>query len=233
MPDYRNPNTVWQDRFYASFDHAALTAGIGVKIFSPTRPARVESAGYYNSAGLVAHNDNWFTVGLYRCGAADALVVADTAFTTTHGTETVNITAHGLLTGDGPFRLTNSGGALPAGYATATDYYAIRTGADSLQLAASRALAFAGTAVAITGDGTGTHTLSDTASTRRPVVVASGVNTDSDGGGASLAADTAVALTITAANSALAAGDDLLFVCVEGGTATLPIGRASAEILYL
>lgn len=235
MTTPRNPNEVWQERLAVSVDHASLTAGLGAKFFAATRLARVKSAKYINPTGLAADNTNNFTVDVRRCGAADALVYADKTFTTTHGSEQVNITAHGLQTGDGPFRMTNAGGALPAGYAAGTDYYAIRTGADALQLAASRALAFAGTAVAITGDGTGTHTLSDTASTRRPVIVASGVNTDGDNGGAALAADTFVALTLSAteSNLVLAADDELLLVATEGGSATLPAGRLVVELLYL
>ncbi len=88
----------------------------------------------------------------------DSLTVAATTFTTTHGSEQIDSTSHGLLTGDGPIRLTNSGGALPAGYSANTDYYVIYVGANAFQLATSRANAFAGTAVAITGNGTGTHT---------------------------------------------------------------------------
>jgi hypothetical protein len=88
----------------------------------------------------------------------DALTVSATNFTTTHGAETITSSTHGLKTGDGPIRLTNSGGALPAGYAADTDYYVIYVDADTIKLATTRANAYAGTAVAITGDGTGTHT---------------------------------------------------------------------------
>lgn len=94
---------------------------------------------------------------------------ADITFTTTHGSELVNATAHGLETGDGPFQLENSGGALPAGYATLTNYWWIWRSADTGQLASSLANALAGIAVAITGDGTGTHKMVDTVSTRRLV----------------------------------------------------------------
>ena len=75
----------------------------------------------------------------------------------------------------------------------------------------------------------------DTASTRRPVIVASGVNTDGDNGGAALAADTFVALTLSAteSNLVLAADDELLLVATEGGSATLPAGRLVVELLYL
>lgn len=87
----------------------------------------------------------------------DSLTVASATFTTTHASEYINDTSHGLLTGDGPLRLSNSGGALPAELSTTTDYYVIRVDADTFQLATSRANAFAGTAVAFTDDGTGTH----------------------------------------------------------------------------
>jgi hypothetical protein len=66
--------------------------------------------------------------------------------------------AHGFVTGD-CVRLTNSGGALPAGLAVDTDYFVIRIDADTFKLASTPANAVAGTAVDVTGTGTGTHTL--------------------------------------------------------------------------
>lgn len=236
MSSDRIPNENRQERFFVPFDHAALTAGLGAKFFKAVRPTRVVSVQYVNPTGLAEDATNAFAVDLRRNGAADLLTIAAVTFTTTNATETVNITAHGLLTGDGPVRLTNSGGALPAGYAAATDYWIIKTGSGTLQLAASRALAFAGTAVAISGDGTGTHTLTGTASATRPATVAAGIDTDSDGAGTNtLAADTFVDLTLsaTAANRVLAAGDELLFVATEAGSATLPAGRMVVELLHI
>lgn len=96
-----------------------------------------------------------------------ALVVADDTFTATHGTETFTAVAHTLQTGDGPFRVSNAGGALPAGLEADTDYWVIRVDADNFKLADSLADALAGTVHAITGNGTGTHTISDTADTKR------------------------------------------------------------------
>jgi hypothetical protein len=95
-----------------------------------------------------------------------ALVVADSTFTTTHAADTLTDTSHGLSTGDGPVRVSSSG-TLPAGLAAATDYWVIRVDANTMQLAASLADALAGTAVPLTSDGTGTHTMSDTADTAR------------------------------------------------------------------
>jgi len=69
-------------------------------------------------------------------------------------------TAHGYETGEGPIRLTNSGGALPAGLAVDTNYRIIRVDADTLKFATSRANALAGTDVDITAAaGGGTHTV--------------------------------------------------------------------------
>ena len=53
---------------------------------------------------------------------------------------------------------------LLSGGVSGTDYYAIRLTDDTFSLATSRELANAGTAVAITTAGTGTHTLLGTAS---------------------------------------------------------------------
>ena len=77
-----------------------------------------------------------------------------------NASETFTSVAHGMVTGDGPYRLTNSGGGLPAGTAVDTNYWIIKLTADTFQLASSYANAIALTPVAITTDGTGTHTVS-------------------------------------------------------------------------
>jgi hypothetical protein len=79
------------------------------------------------------------------------------AVTFTNATELVNKNTHGMRTGAGPFYFTNSGGLLPAELDLETPYYAIYNNANSFKVAASRALAFAGTAISIGDDGTGTH----------------------------------------------------------------------------
>lgn len=98
-----------------------------------------------------------------------ALVVADAVFTAANATEIFTATAHGLLTGDGPINVSNSGGALPTGLTAATDYWIIKIDANTFYLATSLANAIAGTNLTITTDGTGTQTLSDVASTARLV----------------------------------------------------------------
>lgn len=110
-----------------------------------------------------------FTGGELWAGKLRALVIADTQIdSVTHATETINEAGHGLLTGDGPIRLTTSG-TLPTGLALATDYWVIKTGAGTFKLAASLEDALAGTAVAFSDAGTGNHTYSDTTATSRVV----------------------------------------------------------------
>ena len=100
-------------------------------------------------------------------GALHLGVIADDDVeSVTHGSNLMTIVAHGLHTGDGPIRFTTSG-TLPAGLALATDYYVIKLSADTFSLATTLANALAGTAIDITGNGTGTHTLADVATTKR------------------------------------------------------------------
>ncbi len=77
--------------------------------------------------------------------------------------DSATITAHGQVTGV-KGQLTTSGG-LPTGLSTSTDYFIIRVDADTVKFAASLALAVAGTAIDLTGYGTGTQTFTPTTST--------------------------------------------------------------------
>jgi len=76
------------------------------------------------------------------------------------GTDELTAVGHGLLTGD-RMRLRNVGGALPAAtpaLAATTDYFAVRTGADTLKLSDTNAHALAGTNIVdLTGSGSGTN----------------------------------------------------------------------------
>lgn len=77
-------------------------------------------------------------------------------------TEEITAVAHGLTTGD-RFRLRNVGGALPAAtpaLAQATDYFAVRTGVDTLKISDTNAHALADTGIFdLTGAGSGTNTV--------------------------------------------------------------------------
>ncbi len=102
-----------------------------------------------------------------RDSSTTVLVVADKTFTATAATDTLTVTAHGLQTGDGPFQVSNSGGGLPAGLVALTNYWIIATSVDTFKVATTLANALLGTAVDVTTAGTGTQTISDTASTVR------------------------------------------------------------------
>lgn len=86
--------------------------------------------------------------------------LADLTFgTVTAATDEITITAHGMSTGDGPFYVSNSGGALPSPLAANTSYWVIKVDADNIKLATSKANALASTAIDLTTAGTGTQTL--------------------------------------------------------------------------
>lgn len=78
--------------------------------------------------------------------------------TFTNATDHCDLTAHGFITGDGPFQFTTTG-SLPAELATGTDYWAIRVDDDNFKIASSLANALAETAIALGDDGTATTTI--------------------------------------------------------------------------
>lgn len=90
-------------------------------------------------------------------GTGSRVLINSNTFTANAGTDEITYTND--FTTYTKVQLTNSGGALPAGLATLTDYWMIRTSATTARLATSYANAVAGTYVDITGAGTGTHTL--------------------------------------------------------------------------
>ncbi len=77
----------------------------------------------------------------------------------TNASDRFTSAAHGMSTGDGPYRLKNVGGGLPTGSAVDTDYWIYKEDADNFKIATSKANALAGTVVNLTSDGTGVHTL--------------------------------------------------------------------------
>ena len=77
--------------------------------------------------------------------------------------------SHGLHTGQ-PIRIASST-TVPAGLVAATTYYAIYVDADELSFALTNALAVAGTAIDITGEGEGTITITKGSKAIFPAVV--------------------------------------------------------------
>lgn len=91
--------------------------------------------------------------------AANPTFVAAGVNTTTG---VITSTAHALVQGQ-LVTLTNSGGALPTGFATVTTYYVIYISANTFSLASSAANALAGTPIIPSTQGTGTQTVVQTA----------------------------------------------------------------------
>jgi hypothetical protein len=103
----------------------------------------------------------WVRVTSVTVGGAQSItnnMAAFSTFTAENATEIltgsfINLNARSRV------RLTNAGGALPTGYTAGTDYFVIKLSDTTIKLASSYANAVAGTAVTISDDGTGTHTL--------------------------------------------------------------------------
>ncbi len=221
MANTRRKNDLLQEVWSTSLDHAALTASATFRLAKVPagKSLRIDSVQYFNTTGLAEDTANNFALELKNGASAKA----DLTFTAEADDDLATAVAHGEVTGAGPYRVVNSGGALPTGLAAHTNYWLIRTAADTFKFATSRANALAGTAINITADGSGTQTLVRNLITRV-------FNTDSDltpDIGASLAADAALEFTADAdVMSRVVAGGDLLSaVFTETGAATLPVGR--------
>jgi plastocyanin len=115
-----------------------------VKLATSKANADAGTAVAITAAGSGVHTATWTET--FAAAAVD------------DATDEITATAHGLLTGDGPVQLTTDD-TEPAGIDLLTDYWVIRIDDDTLQLAASREDALAGTEVDITDPGAGNHTL--------------------------------------------------------------------------
>ena len=98
-------------------------------------------------------------------GVTQPQVLADDAVESVDtGADTLTLTGHAYLTGDGPVRFT--GADLPGGLAVLTDYWLIYATANTIKVATSLENALAGTAINLTSAGTD-GTIVDTADTER------------------------------------------------------------------
>ena len=96
-----------------------------------------------------------------------------TTFTADAGTDIITHSGIDFPTGT-KVRLTNSGGGLPGGTATLTDYYTVRQAAGTSKLAASLSQAVNNQTIDLTTAGTGTHTM--TVTDYSPLIHVSWVN---------------------------------------------------------
>lgn len=76
-------------------------------------------------------------VGTHRIKAGKLAAQTFTDGDVDKGEDTITITDHEYATGDGPLRLSNSGGGLPTGLAADTDYWVVVVDEDTIKLAAS------------------------------------------------------------------------------------------------
>lgn len=107
-------------------------------------------------------------------------------------------TSHGLLTGDGPVRVTTTV-TIPAGLLAGTDYYVIADDANDFSLAATLADALAGNIIQFTGAGSGTVKTTATGGSvplQRVFWTALALLGPANDGAASLTSSTAVRNTI-------------------------------------
>jgi len=118
----------------------------------PTVVTLVDVVGFYRVTTVTTTTAQATTNTL---GQSDTFTADDTTDICTW-TSTANIPSN-ILTGT-RVRLTTTT-TLPAGLATATDYYVIVVTSSTFKLATSYANAVAGTAINITSTGTGTHTV--------------------------------------------------------------------------
>lgn len=101
-------------------------------------------------------------------------------FTVDNTTEIFTSTAHGYENGDGPLKVSNSGGALPTGLLNTTLYYVHVIDADTFTLHLTRQDAIDGliaTAVTVSTNGTGTQTIGGIVATAIGASVTDGYGT--------------------------------------------------------
>lgn len=139
------------DSKYTAGDSGFAVRGAQVKVnadtatdFNPATDVTEWDTSVYDTQGAEGLNKVWL--------GTNATV------TFTNGNDECDLTSHGMITGDGPFQFTTDD-TLPAELATSTDYWAILVDANNFKMASSLVNALAETAIAITDDGTGTHTI--------------------------------------------------------------------------
>ena len=91
-------------------------------------------------------------------------------FTADHTVPAFTTTGHGYQTGDGPTYLSEVGGGLPTGITASTNYWIIRLGANTWNVASTQENALNGTAVVWTSNGSGTLTSTPQAGATSPIL---------------------------------------------------------------
>jgi hypothetical protein len=150
MPTPRRPNNFVQDKDERNVTAVAAVAATGtLPVGTMDGDFIVDKFEVHAPGGYASDASNYYDLSLQIKGQT---------FTATAATDVCNAVAHSLLTGDA-VQATNAGGGLPTGLSAGVTYYVIRVDADNFKLATTPANATAGTAIDITGAGTGTQTV--------------------------------------------------------------------------
>ncbi len=122
-------------------------------------------------------------------GVPESQTIAnDDVDTVDFANDELDLTAHSYEEGDGPVQLTTTD-TLPTGLALATDYWIHVVGVNTIQLAISRDNALNGVFVSFSDVGVGTHTIVDTADTKRLSWISHGLLGQEGDGKVNLQAD--------------------------------------------
>ena len=129
----------------------------------PYRWALEDNEILFESGADAAHTD--LVIHYMKKTRPRKLTWSDT-FTAANATEIFTVSpATNFTTEDGPFQVSNSGGALPTGLSASTNYYMIYQSDTTFQLATSIINAKYGTELTISDDGSGTNTITLTEQT--------------------------------------------------------------------
>ncbi len=150
-------------RIISMEDLGALAIASAVNSIVGETETLISKPGVEDVLVLMADKGGW------RVRIGDYVAKTFTAATT----DIITDADHGYTTGDGPYEMTNAGGALPAGLAVSTDYFIVSLDDDTYSVALTLALAQAGTVVDITDTGTGTHTIAGMPSVEMPATTIS------------------------------------------------------------
>ena len=155
---------VWNTVRDALFDWVSAASGLAdSQIVWPGGPRPEGLWISLDLTGLNGRGQDWVDVEDNPLTLADDVVESvDT------GADTLTLTGHAYVTGDGPVQLTTTD-TLPAGLGLSTDYWIVVSDADTIQLAAAFAdsVAASPTVIDLTDAGVGTHTIVDTPTTAR------------------------------------------------------------------
>lgn len=143
------------------------TRGDGGEVYGTFQVNKIaQDASVITLYGRLSSTMDWYLIKAYSAKDAERVTLfpqmyckitarSNDTVTFTNATDHCDLTAHGMVSGDGPFQF--SGGDIPDGLTLLTDYFCVLVDANNFKMATTRVLAIAGTAdVVLVDDGTGT-----------------------------------------------------------------------------